>query len=347
MKFTRREWIATTIAAPLGAAPAAYTPGKEWDSTEPARAGCDPAALEDAAAFASANNSTALLLVRGGRLVMERYWSGWVRMSAQPIFSAGKSVCATLIGAAIEDGKLKGLDQPAADFVPEWKGTPKQAITLRHMLAMTSGVKVARDAPGPGEDQFATTAAQPLEHQPGQHWAYNTPVYRMLLRILEIATGEELNAYSRRRLTDRIGMENCSWDKQEKNWLWFRCTPRDMCRFGLLSQREGKWNGKQIVKAGWFREMMKPSQTLNPAYGLLWWLNGSATMIRANGKPASGPMFPAAPADTRAALGAMDKKIYVIPSLDLVVARHGPAAAAGPASFDNELLKRILKGVRS
>jgi len=125
-----------------------------------------------------------------------------------------------------------------------------------------------------------------------------------------------------------------------------------MSRFGLLILRNGNWNGRSIIGERWVKEAASPSQSLNASYGFLWWLNGQAShrLPSAAGGVRQGMLWPDCPRDAFGALGAMDKKIYVVPSLDLVVARHGPGAGiargagtegGGRTSFDNELLRRV------
>lgn len=337
----------------------AYYPGAgDWLTVTAKDAGMAQDAVEEAAEFASRHNSTGLMIIRGGRIVDERYWQGWTASTSQPIFSSSKSITAILIGMAIEEGILKGVEQSASDFVSAWKGTPKEAITIRHMLTMTSGVKVGSAQVSPGIDAFAETAALPLEHKPGERWAYNTPVYRMLLRIIELASRQSINKYTVRKLAAPLGMSASSWDcppgpNGGTNCTWYRSCLRDMSRFGLLILRDGRWEGRQLINSRYVKEATSTSQKLNEAYGYLWWLNGKSSFVLAGGNSGQGRIWPDCPKDAIGALGAQDKKIYVVPSLDLVVARHGGPAGPTPGregggrtSFDNELLGRICRAVR-
>jgi CubicO group peptidase (beta-lactamase class C family) len=345
----------------LAAPQKVYWPrGADWETRAPRNADMDAAGIDDALSYAADRNSTGLVILRGGRIVAEKYWRDWTPQTSQPIFSSSKSVAATLIGMAIEDGKLKSVNQSMADFIPSWKGGPKEAITLRHVMAMTSGMKVGAGRVSAGIDAFEETAAFPLEHKPGERWAYNTPVYRMLLRVIEIASGESINQFTQRRLGATIGMSHSSWDcspapKGKTNCTWYRSSLRDMVRFGLLILRNGKWESKQLVSARYVRESTSTSQKLNEAYGYLWWLNGKSSFNLPNGISGRGMLWPDCPPDAFGALGAQDKRIYIVPSFDLVVARHGGASGVvrspgeeggGRASFDNELLGRICRAVR-
>jgi CubicO group peptidase (beta-lactamase class C family) len=111
-------------------------------------------------------------------------------------------------------------------------------------------------------------------------------------------------------------------------------------RFGLLILAEGNWRGEDVIAdRDYLKAALRPSQTLNPSYGYLWWLNGQPEVARGGGERVKGPLIPTAPPDLIAALGAVDRKLYVVPSLDLVVTRLGNNA--GPA-FQNEFWKLIM-----
>ncbi|MBK9709470.1 MAG: serine hydrolase [Acidobacteria bacterium] len=370
--LTRRELLQSVAAvgvtslggAAFAAPPKPYYPrGNEWETRALKDAGLDAAGIEGAIQYAADHNSTGLVILRGGRIVTEKYWKDWKPETSQPIYSSSKSITATLIGMALEDGRIKSLNQSASNFVSAWKGTPKEAITLRHMLTMTSGIKNSAGTNIRDDvDAFEETAALPLEHQPGEVWAYNTPVYRMLIRVLEIAYGQSIDQYTQRKLSGPLGMQYSKWDcspapENKTNCTWYRSCLRDMSRFGLLILRNGQWNGKQLISAKYLKESTSTSQKLNESYGYLWWLNGKGSfrMPGGGGGVQPGMLWPDCPPDAFGALGAQDKKIYVVPSLDLVVSRHGGAAgiARGPgaegggrSSFDNELLGRICRAVK-
>ena len=337
-----------------------YYPGRvKWETLSPVEAGIDPQALESVVRYAATHNSTGFLILRGGRIVTEQYWQQWTPEVSQPIFSAGKSLIAILVGMAIEEGLLKGVEQRVSTFVPSWRGTSKEAITIRHLLTMTSGLQLGGALTLPYLDVFARTTALPLEHRPGEHWAYNSSASQMLLRLLEMASGERLNRYTQRKLAP-LQLHHSSWDcglapNDQLNCTWFRSSLRDMAKFGLLMLRQGRWADRQLIGAAFVKEATSTSQMLNKAYGYLWWLNGKSSFLLPDGRGGHGMLWPDCPPDAFAALGAEDKKIYVVPSLDLVVARHGgpsgvelsPGDALGPrSSFDNQLLRRISHAVK-
>jgi CubicO group peptidase (beta-lactamase class C family) len=120
-------------------------------------------------------------------------------------------------------------------------------------------------------------------------------------------------------------------------------SPRDTARLGQIVLDKGKAEGGQrIVSEAGLAAMFTRSAT-NPAYGRLWWLNGSDRTIRPLANPVAGPLIPAAPADLVAALGALDRKLYVVPSRKLIVVRMG--AAAPDKDFDQQLWLRLMKAI--
>jgi CubicO group peptidase (beta-lactamase class C family) len=332
----------------------------DWQKRSPLDAGFEPKGVDEAIKYAGDHNSTGLVILRGGRIVTEQYWQNWTAETSQPIFSASKSLTAILVGMAIEERLIKSVEQPASNWVNAWKSEGKSAITLRHMLSMTSGIQVGAPNVSRDIDAFEQTAALPLEHRPGTDWAYNTPVYRMLLRVLELASNSSIDDYTKRKLAVPIGMNQSYWNcgpapNNRTNCTWYSSCLRDMARFGLLILRDGNWVNRQLISKSFVRESITPSQKLNESYGYLWWLNGKASYKLPAGTFRSGMLWPDCPRDAYGALGAQDKKIYIVPSLDLVVSRHGGPAGvartpgaegAGGDSFDNELLGRICRAVR-
>jgi CubicO group peptidase (beta-lactamase class C family) len=174
--------------------------------------------------------------------------------------------------------------------------------------------------------------------------------------LLEIASRQSIDAFTTRKLSGPLGMAGSRWDcgpapNGRTNCTWYRSSLRDMSRFGLLILRHGKWESRQLISEKYLDEATSTSQRLNESYGYLWWLNGKPSYrLPAGSAVQPGMLWPDCPADAFAALGAQDKKIYVVPSLDLVVARHGGAAGVGAeggrASFNNELLGRVCRAAR-
>jgi CubicO group peptidase (beta-lactamase class C family) len=196
------------------------------------------------------------------------------------------------------------------------KAAPDQeaAITVRHLLTMTSGL----------DDELK------FEVAPGTRWFYNTSAYSRVLMCTAAATKMDRNELTKQWLTGPIGMQDSRWVERPvpagfegKNGVGFATTVRDLARFGLLIQASGDWDGRAIIQdKQYLHDALHRSQDLNPSYGYLWWLNGQSQVMRGR-QLVPGPLIPTAPADLVAALGGFQRKLYVVPSEQLVVTRLG------------------------
>jgi CubicO group peptidase (beta-lactamase class C family) len=298
-----------------------------WEARDPAGLGWSTEAIDELVGYIGEHRSRTLAIASGGYLIAEAYWNGATATTTQDVASCQKSVVSTLIGLAVERGEV-ALDDPVTDHLGAgWTNaapTDEARITIRHLLSMTSGL-----------DQETLEVVDP----PGTRWRYNTTAYQKLRPVLEAATGTEIDALTRTRLWDPIGVSTQThWAPRAPTnvdatgaQLWgLDMTARDMVRFGLLVQRRGVWGDATVVDAGWFDEALVPSQDLNKTYGYLWWLAGDR---------------PGIPSDFVAALGALDQKIFICPSLDVVLTRQGgPAGEASEteSDFDQEIVTRLV-----
>jgi CubicO group peptidase (beta-lactamase class C family) len=345
--------LAAIRALPSLAAAAEYWPGlADWASVAPAQAGLDAERLAAAIDAAMVQKSADILVLRGGRLVAERYAAGAGPERTQEIASAAKSMVSVLIGVCIDQGKIKGLDQSAADFIPQWRGTPKAAITLRHLVTMTSGLDFRGLAVrGVTGDQFAINAAAPQRDPPGAKWAYATPIFHLLYHVVARAAGEPFEAFAKRNLIDPLGMKDTTWATNVgqgaqgpvTNYYSANCSGRDLARFGLFALRGGRWKDRRLVSEAYLRQATSPSQALNPAYGFLWWENAKPGESAAGLGGGVGYRFEGSPRDTFAALGAGGQDVMVVPSLDLVVIRQGQTPPVGAIPT---LLASVCQSVR-
>jgi CubicO group peptidase (beta-lactamase class C family) len=352
----------STSAAPTGtstgtAAPAASDvvfPGATWDTVDPTAAGFSPEGLAKMATAAEGGGSNCLLVTRHGKLVQEWYWNGKGADDAQEVFSATKSYTSTLVGIAQAEGKLS-IDDSASKYIPAWKGTPAEAVTVKNLLSNDSGrhwdyetdyLKMA--AAAPDKNAFAIGLEQ--DEPPGKVWVYNNSAIQTLSAVLDTATGSKPAAYAKEKLLGPIGMAHSEMTSDRAgNTLTFmglHSTCRDMARYGYLALNKGNWNGTQIVPAAWIDEATgHASQPLNAAYGYLWWLNrkGKIPSIISPtsaedqaGKP-EGLMVPGAPENVFWALGLGNQMIAIFPDTGVVAVRLGPTnAPKGATKFDTE-----------
>lgn len=327
--------------------PAATPP--DLDST----CGLDPAQLEAAAAWAFENGTDSLIVARTGCIALERYAAGASADRPREVYSITKAMTAVLLGIALDQGKIESLDVPVWRYFPEWKPAPRGDVTLRHLASMTSGLVDPGSAVPVGLDPFAYVRLLPLEADAGAKWKYDNWSYRLLFPILAAAFGKPLRELSREELFDPLGMAHTSWVGLPQTPgappIYVRSTARDVARFGQLLMA----GGEDLVSAEFLDEARRPSQALNPAYGLLLWLNSEESgYTLTNGAQAiGGRLLPSAPPDLIAAFGARRCKLLIAPSLELVIVRFGEPTqglpvSAGPDSFENQLFTRVAAALR-
>jgi CubicO group peptidase (beta-lactamase class C family) len=250
----------------------------------------------------------------------------------EDVASAQKSFIAVLAAIAIDKGLLD-IERPVSAYLGAgWsKAEPadEAKITVRHLMEMRSGLKENFTAEAPAGTKFF----------------YNTPVYATMKPILEKASGRKLDEISRDWLTAPAGMTDTTWAlrpaafRDAGNPTGLATTPRDLAILGQLVLDKGvAAGGKRVVSAQQLAALFQRSET-NPAYGRLWWLNGGAWAQRPAGPRIEGPLIPTAPADLVAALGAQDRKLYIVPSRRLLVVRMGQATP--DRAFDVEVWRRV------
>jgi CubicO group peptidase (beta-lactamase class C family) len=315
-----------------------------WETTSAASLGWDITKLNEAIAFAQSKNTYGLIILHKGRLVTEQYWNGWNKDTRYFIASAGKSVTAFLAGIAQQEGALNINNKTSAYLGAGWTSCPRakeDLITVKHQLTMTTGLDY--NVP---DDNCITPACLTYKADAGTQWYYHNAPYRLLQDVIANATSTNYNTYTRLKLADKIGMKNYTWFNYI---LWLNT--RDMARFGLLTLSKGKWDTQTLMTdAAYFSAMTNSSSNLNQSYGYLWWLNGKTSfMAPGTAFVFPGSLAPSAPADMFSALGKGDKKIYVIPSLDLVVVRHGDDTGdnvLGPSSFDEVFWQKLKAAIK-
>ena len=326
--------------------PGLYFPpktGTTWQGTDPVSLGFCPERVDSLYQFLADRHTKSFVLLQDGRIVLEKYFGTYIQDSSWYWASAGKSLTAFLVGQAQEEG-LIDIGAAASDYLGAgWTSAApalENAITLRHLLTMTSGLDDTPVAGVPDPNLCTDPACLQYLTAPGTRWAYHTGPYRLLQDVIAAASGLTINQFTKTRLFDRIGMKG----------FWFEDVQygraRDMARFGLLVQNRGVWDGDTLLHdQPYFDDMIHPSQSLNQGYGYLWWLNGQPSfMLPGLQVVLPGKLIPNAPDDMISALGKNDQKIHVVPSKGWVVVRQGEAAGYTgngggqvPIAFDNEL----------
>ncbi len=343
-----------------------------WSIAGQADVGLDPAQLCQLDAFIAQwpkANIHAVVVVRNGKLVMERYFAGederWGdklgRVTYGPevkhdLRSISKSVTSLLVGIALSEGKFPALDSSVFDAFPDYADlrTPEKArITFRDLLTMSPGLAWREDLPWQdpnnneaamvmAADPFRYILAQPLAHPPGTVYAYSGGGTSLLGETLVRSTGRSLRDYARDKLFLPIDAPDFEWlDAGASGRLGafgsLRLRPRDAAKLGRLLLTDGQWNGKQVIPAGWAVESIKPRINGEGLffYGYQWWLGRSFH----NG----GELTWAA------GVGLGGQRLYVVPALDLVVmiaAGHYRDGLQGPIPFGifNRVVLPAVKG---
>lgn len=311
------------------------TTGIQWDAVSPNSLGWCEDKLDTVYKYLEEKNSKAFIILKGGKIAAEKYYGSFTMDSAWYWASVGKSLTSVLIGIAQQEGKLSINDKASKHLGAGWTNcTPQQEdnITIENLLTMTSGLN---DLLLPNPDCTDPKCFK-YKADAGTRWAYHSGAYYMLHTTIDSATGFNMNQYTNQKLRNTIGMQG----------LWagtvFLSRARDMARFGSLILNEGKWGNTSVLSdVNYFNAMVSSSQTINPAYGYLWWLNGKSSYKRPLFQNSiNGALVPNAPADMYAGMGKNEQRVYIIPSMDMVIVRMGdptgqPSLAV--AAFDNEL----------
>jgi CubicO group peptidase (beta-lactamase class C family) len=305
-----------------------------WPNGDDKAAGKAPKALAQVAAKAFSDyggKTTAVVVVRDGKIVAEQYRPGYDLHTPQRTWSAAKSLTATVVGRAVQLGKVK-VEAPAN--IPEWRapGDPRAAITLAQLMHMGSGLWT--DGPGNRTDEvylgggavteWATRA--PLEVAPDSRFNYANNDTLLAARSVRAALddGDAALAFPFTELLWKIGMRDTT---PETDWqgnyilssqVW--TTARDLARLGLLYLNDGVWDGERLLPEGWSRFVATPAPVQPPrnaGYGAFFWLYG----------PAKG-----LPEGTYAMNGNRGQYVFIAPSKKVVIVRRGFDSAQ--ARFD-------------
>jgi CubicO group peptidase (beta-lactamase class C family) len=282
----------------------------------------------------------AVIIVHNGRIVAERYGTGFDETSKLISWSMAKSVTAALVGIAVGDGKMK-LDDPLNE--PLWDdGDPRRDITIRQALHMADGLRwredgyadpIQNDAAkmlfGSGrEDIVSYVADRPKEFEPGQKWRYSSGTTNLISaavgraaapRSIRDPNGQEgLRNFMYDRLFRPIGMTSTAAEFDLAGNFYasslIQATAQDYARFGLLHLRDGVWDGKRILPQGYVDFLRTPTTAEGATkYGAHWWLSPSN----------KAGLLKEGPYDSFEAHGFQGQVIVVIPSKDLVIVRLG------------------------
>ncbi len=335
----------TQIAWPMG----------DRDAAADIPAGVDAAALKAASDWAfdrpEQQETLSLLVVHDGKVIHERYADGVDMNTKTRTWSTAKSIAVTLIGMLVDEGRMS-LDEPLGlEWLPRVRSPetdPRNAITLRHVLNMASGLEVVDNsgmeyATGSGMSYWAGASSvrgalsQALIREPGTFWDYEN--YDTLLGVLamKLALGDDQTylEYPRKALLDKLGMRSTflSTDRFGDFILSSQVytNARDLARFGMLYLDDGMWGGERLISSEWIDFVRTPAPATaerGNQYGGQWWLvPDNRTDV---------------PRDAYSTAGNRGQFVLVVPSHDLVIVRRG--LDWGRQGFNRwDLLAEVLK----
>jgi CubicO group peptidase (beta-lactamase class C family) len=252
--------------------------------------------------FIEQNRTTGLLVIKDGKIVHEQYRLGFNKDKQHISWSMAKSFISALFGIALDEGRIKSIEQTVTDYVPELKGSGYDNVRIKDVLQMSSGVKFNEDygdfysdinrfgrtiALGKSLDEFAATLTR--EREPGTYHHYVSIDTQVLGMILTRATGVSLTQYLQEKIWDPMGMENDAYWLSDDFGMelalgGLNVSLRDYAKFGMMFLQQGMWQGQQIVPKEWVVDSTtadaphlqpgadNPLSGSTHGYGFQWWL---------------------------------------------------------------------------
>jgi CubicO group peptidase (beta-lactamase class C family) len=275
------------------------------------------------------NDTHAFIVIQHGKLVYEKYWDSYDSARLSGSFSAAKSIISLLIGIALDEGKIKSLDEPAGNYVPHFKEGELSKVHIKDLLTMSSGTSYNESDKGYfsmnasayyGDDEEFMVSQMKAKEPAGVHWEYRSGDTQVLGLIVEKVFGKNISELVSERFMKPMGAEaDALWlldgaKKHEKAFCCFNAVARDYARFGQLVLNKGKWGEKQLVSEKYIQEATTPASYLkdrtennNPVdyYGYQYWIFNHRGMSIAQQN------------------GLFGQYVYVIKEKDAVVVRLG------------------------
>ncbi len=277
-------------------------PQQQWQMKNPAELGLAEEKIKRLFDLSFADSATqAVVLIKDGFLVGERYAENFDENSYGTSWSMAKSFYASLIGISIDRGEIASLDDKVADYL-DYFGDQRAEISIRDLLDMTSGLEMPdheHEKMFFSSDHLAYARAVGVEKPARQKFEYNNVNSMLLAEILQNATGQKADVLLKERVFDKIGLTDVTlWRDSAGNPLTYCCvdtTARQYSRFGLLFARSGNWNGEQIISESYVNETFSKvwdgleSSTIEQdrGYSLHWWISRhdeEAVIFNASGK---------------------------------------------------------------
>ncbi|RIX85056.1 serine hydrolase domain-containing protein [Acidovorax cavernicola] len=329
------------VLAKARVVPAAATPS-------PLPPGAPLALPVDIDAYMAQQRSAALVILQDGKLRLERYGLGFGPEGRWTSFSVAKSLTSTLLGAAVRDGHIHSLDDKVSDYIPEMKGSAYDAVSIRNLLTMTSGVRWNEDYADPqsdvarfnnhrpeeGVDALVSYLRQlPRAAPAGTRWNYSTGETNLVGVLVARATGKPLAAYLSEKIWKPAGMEQqATWilssTGQEISGCCIQAATRDFARFGQFVLDGARVGGQPIVPDDWLADATTRRADIGQpgrGYGYQWWTYDDGSF---------------------AARGIFGQGIFIDPKRKLVIASNSNWAGGATGRADSAVREDFYKAVQ-
>jgi CubicO group peptidase (beta-lactamase class C family) len=266
-------------------------PTKSWQASTPEEQGMDSASLARLIDNVGGYKQDSLMIVRHGRIVAEAYYAPYIAGISHDLRSVTKSVVSTLTAIELQNGLLDSVDHPILDLFPDKKisnvDDNKKAMTVQHLLDMTSGIDWKEKAYTPDEtimrmyasaDRTEFVLNQPMSNTPGSQFYYNSGNPYVLSALITKKTGQSAFDFAKKELFGPLGITSAKWGRVDAQGVTdgeagLSLAPHDMARIGYLYLHNGTWDGKQIIPSSWVDRAKegKVSASFGYHYANLWW----------------------------------------------------------------------------
>ncbi len=301
--------------------------------------------------YSMAHGGLTLRVQQGGRVIFEDYAEGYSASTPHKIYSGTKNFVAVTALIAEQEGLLN-LSEPASKTLTEWRNDRRRAITIDQLLSQTSGLSPSTDLINSASDQMEAAVSAHLIAAPGTQFHYGPVGYQAFGEILKRKlqpSGRSVEDYMNDKLFDPLDIDIASWKHDDAGnplmHAGLALSTEEWAKFGEFVKSELLVSKKLLVQPQLFK-ILFTGHHANPAYGISFWLNRPPPSPRlqkmADLQPAQDgeQMYSGGPRDIYAAYGTSHQRLYIIPSLDLVIVRF----SEGSRFSDGDFLSRLLTG---
>jgi CubicO group peptidase (beta-lactamase class C family) len=282
------------------------------------------------------NDTHAFLVIRGGKLLYERYWDGYDSVRLSGSFSAAKSIISLLVGIALDEGRIGSLNDPAGKYLPHFTTNGLEKVRIKDLLTMSSGTNYDESDKGYfsmnasayyGDDLMYMVSRMERKEEPGIYWEYRSGDSQVLGLIVEKVFGKSISELVAEKFMDPMGAEQeARWmldgaGNHEKAFCCFSAIARDYARFGQLLINKGRWGNRQIVSESYLKDALTPASYLKDRtendkpvdyYGYQYWIFSHKGV----------PVY--------AMNGLFGQYVYILPQQEAVVVRLGESKVTKP-----------------